>query len=184
MAFAAPATAADAPAWSVQQESRIGFVAQQGGAPVEGRFESFAAEIRFDPDNLAGSRVAVEIEVASVNSESRDRDQTIRSKDLFDVETWPTARFEADSFTATGDGSYDAQGKLTMRDVTRDVVLPFTLTIEPAPDDPAMLQARALGELSVDRLDYGIGQGQWQDTSVVGNQVIIRIDIRATRPTS
>ena len=122
------------------------------------------------------------IDVGSINSDSRDRDQVIRSKDLFDVATWPTALFEAPRFDHQGDGLYEAHGQLTMRDVTRDVVLPFQLTIEDHPDDAARLRAHAVGELSVLRLDYGVGQGQWQDTSVVADDVLIKIDIIATRP--
>ncbi|MCG8357429.1 MAG: YceI family protein [Kiloniellales bacterium] len=174
--------AAEAPLWSVEPESSVGFVARQAGAPVEGRFERFAAEVRFDAEDLEASRVAVVIEVASVNSESSDRDGVIRSKDLFDVETWPEARFEAARFEHAGGDVYEAHGSLTMRDVTLDVVLPFDLKVENDPDDPALLRARAQGELSVMRLDYGVGQGQWRDTSVVADEVVIRIDITATRP--
>ena len=85
------------------------------------------------PDDLAGSRVAVTIETASVNSESKDRDDLIKAPDLFDIAQWPTARFEATEFVSNGGGAYDAKGTLTLRDQTRDVVLPFTLTIAPHP---------------------------------------------------
>lgn len=179
---AATAFAADAPPWRVEDDSRVGFVARQAGAAVSGRFARFEAEIRFDPDNLAGSRIAVDIDVASVDTQSSDRDQVIRSADLFDVASWPNARFEADRFEPGENGHYQAHGRLTMRDVTRDVVLPFSLTIEPHPADPTALQARAVGELPVLRLDYGVGQGQWRDTSVVANEVAIRIEILARRP--
>lgn len=178
----AVARAAEAPLWNVEEGSRIGFVAQQSGAAIEGRFARFTAEIRFDPDNLEGSRVAVDIEVASVDTQSSDRDATIRSAPLFDAATWPRARFEAERFEQTGPDSYAAHGRLTMRDVTREVVLPFSLVIADHPGDPAALQAKATGELPVMRLDYGIGQGEWQDTSVVGNEVLIQIEILARRP--
>ena len=174
--------AAEAPLWKVEADSKVIFIASQSGAPVEGRFEKFDAEIRFDAENLEASAVAVDIDIASVNSESRDRDQVIRSPDLFDAATWPTARFEAPRFVHAGGDSYEAQGSLTMRDVTRDVVLPFELKIEDHPDDPALLRARAVGELTIKRLDYGVGQGQWTDTSVVPDEVAIRIEITASSP--
>lgn len=178
----ATAAAAEAPSWVVEADSRVGFVARQAGAAVEGRFEAFAAEIAFDPAQLETSRVAVEIDIDSVNSESSDRDGTIRSAALFDAATWPTARFEAERFERTGDNLYTAHGQLTMRDVTREVALPFELTIADHPSEAGALQARAAGELTVLRLDYGVGQGQWQDTSVVANEVVIRIEIIAKRP--
>ena len=179
-----PATAADAPAWTIEDGSAVGFVASQGGGPVEGRFENFEAEISFDPDAPEAGRVSVEIDIASVNSESQERDDTIRSASLFDVATWPTARFAADRFSNGEGGGFEAQGTLTMRDVTREVVLPFTLEVIDHPDLEGELRARAVGEIEVLRLDYGVGQGMWQDTSVVANEVVIKIDIVARRPKS
>ena len=176
------ATVAAAPDWTVEETSSVGFVARQSGAEVEGRFEEFTAGIAFDPAQLESSRVMVEIDIDSVNSESSDRDSTIRSAALFDVATWPTARFEAERFEQTGENLYTAHGRLTMRDVTREVALPFELTISDHPSETDALQARAAGELTVLRLDYGVGQGQWQDTSVVANEVVIRIEIIAKRP--
>ena len=77
---------------------------------------------------------------------------------------------------------FEALGSLTLRGVTREVALPFTLTIEDHPEDPGRLHAHAVGELTIKRLDYGVGQGQWTDTSVVADEVVIRIDILASRP--
>lgn len=186
LAMAVPAAAGDAARWTVEPDSRVGFVAKQAGAPVEGVFERFDAEIVFGPAALAVSRVEVTIEVASVNSESNDRDQTIRSAALFDVATWPTARFVAERFEAVemdagGNGTFRALGSLTMRDVTREVVLPFELSFQDHPNDAGTLRARATGELTVNRLDYGVGQGLWTDTSVVADEVVILIDILAKR---
>ena len=170
--FAAPVSANTA--WTVEEGSRLGFIATQGGAPVEGVFERFDAKIAFAADDLANSKVAVEIEIASVNSKSKDRDAAIISPGLFDVSKWPTASFETKSFRKTGDGQYEAEAMLTMRGVSRDVVLPFTLKVSDG-------KAHAKGELKVERLDFGIGQGVWKDTSVVGNSVTIFIDLCAKR---
>lgn len=186
LALAGPATAGDASRWIVESGSKVGFVALQAGAPVEGVFERFEAEILFGPAALVVSWVQVTIEVASVNSESADRDSTIRSASLFDVETWPTARFEAKRFEAVrmesdGSGTFRALGSLTLRDVTREVALPFKLSFEDHPEETGSLRAHAVGEVTISRLDYGIGQGLWTDTSVVADEVVIVIDILAKR---
>ena len=175
VALFVPSVAAAPPQWIVLESSRVGFVASQAGAPVEGIFEAFDADVRFDLDDPESSTAKVVIDIASVNSQSSDRDATIRSASLFDVATWPTAIFEATSF-APGDvaGEFLANGTLTMRDVTKDVVLVFTLSFEGN-------TAHAAGALDIMRLDYGIGQGMWADTSVVANEVSITIDIHATR---
>lgn len=178
LAVAAPTAAKD---WTVEPGSRLGFVATQGGAPVEGVFERFAATIRFADDDLAGSKVSVEIDIASVNSKSKDRDTAIVGPGLFDAAKWPSAKFETTAFRRSGDGTFTADATLTMRDKSRPVTLPFALTIAPHPDEPGMLRARAQGELKVLRLDYGVGQGVWKDISVVGNEVTITLDLLAKR---
>lgn len=169
VAEAAPAS------WNVQESSSVGFIARQAGAPVEGIFETFEADIHFDPDDLENSMARVVIHIDSINSQSSERDSTIQSNGLFDVATWPTAVFVAKSFVlGEADGEYNAIGTLTMRDVTRDVSMPFQLSFDGD-------RAHAAGALEILRLDYGIGQGMWTDTSVVANEVTITIDIEATR---
>ena len=69
---------------------------------------------------------------------------------------------------------------MTLRDVTREVMLPFTLEFEKG--QGGRIKARAKGELQILRLDYGVGQGIWQDVSVVFDEVAISIDILASRP--
>lgn len=168
-----------APVWTVDQgASALTFTASQMGAPVSGRFNAFTADIAFSPDDLPASSVVVAIDMASVDTGADDRDATIRSPDLFDVKTWPQGRFAAQGFRKTADG-FEAVATLTMRDVTREVVMPFTLTIT---EGGGILTAKAQGELRVNRLDYGVGQGQWRDTGTVADEVVITFDITATRP--
>jgi polyisoprenoid-binding protein YceI len=174
------ARAQAAPEWTVDHDaSRVGFVAQQSGNPVPGAFENFQATIRFDRDNLDASSVDVQIDVASVATGSMDRDQTIKSPSLFHADQYPNARFQAGSFRHEGGNAYVAEGELTMRGTTHPVELPFTLDVTQEGD---RLQAIADGEVTVKRLRWGIGQGQWQDTSMVPNEVVIEIELHATRP--
>ncbi len=168
--------------WTVAASSRIGFTAFQKDQPVEGSFETFTAEVAFDPDDLEASRVEVAIDAASITTGHKDRDATLRSASFFDVAQWPTAHFVADRLQHQSGTAYQAAGQLTIRDVTQDVVLPFEVTIAEDPDDADRLLATATGELTISRLDYGVGQGDWASTSTVGADVIIRIEIEATRP--
>lgn len=178
--LALPVPALAAPAWFVLDTSQLGFVASQQGMPVDGRFESFEAMIEFTEDDLATSRIEVTIETASATMGHNERDQAIHSSALLAVETYPTARFESDQIRAV-EGGYEALGQLTIRDVTQDVLLPFTLEIE---DDPAAsdLRAQAVGELEITRLSFGVGQGDFASTTTIGDTVLIKIQIDATRP--
>lgn len=154
--------------WQMQpKESTLIFSATQAGAPFEGKFEKFSADIAFDPKDLAGSRFEVKIDLASVNSRDRERDNTIRSPELFDVKRWPSGHYVADKFTAKGSGKFMATGKLTLRDVTREVPIEFTFEND---NGGAWLK----GSAALKRLDFGIGQGEWKDTAAVANEVKIR----------
>ena len=171
-----PGVALAADQWVVDaNESEIEFTGTQLGAAFEGKFESFEADIVFSPDDLAGSSVEVLIDIASVNTSNGDRDSQIVSPDWFDAAQWPTAKFATKSFSEIAPGKYEAVADLTIRDVTREVTLPFDLEIEGN-------KAEAEGTVTISRTDFGIGQGQWQDTSQVGDAVTIKIEIEATRP--
>ncbi|MGI9502545.1 MAG: cytochrome b/b6 domain-containing protein [Geminicoccaceae bacterium] len=186
----APATDTAAPAevsgeaWAIEEGSRLGFVALQQGSEVLGNFDAFDAEVVFDPDDLDNSRIGVDIDVTSITTGHSDRDKTLNSPSFFDTATWPAAAFKSETITATGEDRYDAAGTLTIRDVTKDVVLSFSLDIQADSDDPSRERAEAKGELPILRLDFGVGQGDWTSTTTVADEVVITIDIKASKPTA
>ena len=169
-----PALAAP-PTWIVDDgESRIGVTATQTGAPFEAAFETFTADIAFDPGDLGASRVSVLIDIASFNSSNSDRDTLAMGADWFDTSAFPQARFEASAFRHLGGDAYEADGTLGIRDVTREVTLPFTLDID---GDTARMHA----ELMVDRTNYDLGRGDFASAELVGYGVTIIIDLTARR---
>lgn len=171
-----------AQAWTVEDGSQIRFTALQQGSPVEGVFDRFTADITFDPKSLAKSLVDVQIDTTSIDTGHKDRDTTLRSSAFFDVQRWPMARFRTLQLSHRKGDAYEATGELTIRDVTKDVMLPFTLTIGADPAKPDRMLAEAKGELTISRLDYGVGQGDWASTKTIGAPVVIHVDIRASRP--
>lgn len=153
--------------WNMQpKDSQLTFVGTQAGAQFEGKFEKFTADIQFDPKDLAASRFDVVIDTASVNTRDGERDSTIKSADLFAVKQFPTARYVAETFTAKGK-TYVAAGKLTLRNVTKDVPIEFTFEENSA-------GAWLKGTASIKRLDFGVGQGDWKDTETVANEVKVK----------
>ena len=152
--------------WAVEEGSRLGFIANQAGADFEGRFEEFSAVIEFDDDALEHSRFLVEVSLESVATENDERDDILRSPDLFDVERWPMSVFQASAFEHLGENRYRALGELKIRDVRNALMLPFEFTIE---EDGK--RARLEGSVDLNRLDYGVGQGEWQDTTWVADKV-------------
>jgi polyisoprenoid-binding protein YceI len=159
--------------------SRLTFVATQAGGEFEGRFKRFTAVIVFDPADLAHCRFAVDIDTTAAETGEQERDNTLKGKDFFATQQWPTARFEATTFRATGPGAFDATGRLTLRNVTREIHLPFTF--QAAADGKS---AALVGVTTMRRLDFGVGQGEWSDTQWVGNDVRVRfaLTLRRTPP--
>jgi polyisoprenoid-binding protein YceI len=150
-------------------ESSITITATQQGAAFTAVFSKFDCQIRFDPADLAQASVVTSVDVVSWDSKSKDRDPYALGPDFFDVAKFPLARFATRSFKDLGGGKYEAAADLTIRGVTRQVVLPFTLTIDGA-------VARMQGSLTVNRNDFGIGQGDWAKSDWVGQPV--KIDIK------
>jgi polyisoprenoid-binding protein YceI len=181
------APAADAPEWTVDTaKSSIVFTGRQMGVPSSGRFKSFTATVKFDPDNLAASAVEVVVDAASADAGNPDIDKELKQPKWFDVARFPTVRFMTTSFRAkdkdsAGKGGYEAVARLTIRDVTEEVVLPFRLEIGPDPADAGMLVARVGGELTISRTKFGVGRDEWRDTKIVGDDVGLKIDVLARR---
>jgi polyisoprenoid-binding protein YceI len=174
---AAPATpAGGAASYTVDPaKSWLGFTARQSGGDVDGRFDKFTAAISFSDANLAASRFDVQIATASLNTQDDNRDSVMRDKDLFDTGRFPTAHFVTSAFTRKAAGQYEATGKLTIRDVTREIHLPFTFQTTQEGGKPV---GWLKGGVSVNRLDYGVGQGDWKDTSVAENPVRVKFELR------
>lgn len=157
--------------------SHVGFTAIQSGGDVDGQFERFSATIVFADADLAGSRFDVEVDLGSVNTQDDERDAALTGEDLFNVEKHPKAHFVTTRFTRKAAGQYEAAGKLTIRDVTRDIVLPFSFTTLKEGGKPV---AALKGGVTLKRLDYGVGQGDWKDTTWVENEVRVKFDLRLT----
>ena len=173
--FAPPALAADAPAWKLDPaKSHIRFTGTQMRVPAKGEFKKFTADIHFAPDNLAGSKVVVTVETASAATGNRNLDRDLKKKLWFEVAKYPTATFTVTRFVSKGGGNYDAVARLTIRDKTKEITLPFKLEIS---GDRATLS----GELKMNSLHFGVGRDEWKDTSIVAEDVTVRIEIEATR---
>jgi polyisoprenoid-binding protein YceI len=174
--LATSATHAAGPWTTDAAHSRLEFTATLAGGDFNGAFRRFKANIDFDPADLAGSRFGVEIDTASADTGDAERDLALKGADFFAVERWPSARFSAERFVALGNGRFEALGKLTIRDTTREIRLPFGF--KPAADGA---RAELEGGIAIRRLDYGVGQGEWQDTQWVGDEVRIRFTLLLQR---
>jgi polyisoprenoid-binding protein YceI len=171
----ASAAPGDAAGWKVDPaKSRFGFSGTQTGAKFEGRFTKYNAAITFDPDHPETSRISVTVDLASAATGDIQRDSALPGKDWFDTPAFPQAKFETTVVHKKGANTYEATGNLTLRGVTRPVVLPFTLDINGA-------TAHAKGHADLVRSAFGVGQGPWATGQWVALEVGIDVDLVATR---
>ncbi|MBB5046450.1 polyisoprenoid-binding protein YceI [Rhodopseudomonas rhenobacensis] len=166
--------AAEASSWKVDPaRSQIGFSGTQTGERFQGKFGRYQATIDFDPAAPEGGHAVIAIELGSATTGDKQRDQALPGEDWFDVSRFPTATFEAKRFVAKGGNAYEAQGTLSLRGVSRDLVLPFTLDTKDG-------VAHAKGHVDLLRNAYGVGQNAWSSDAYVAFAVGVDIDLIAT----
>jgi polyisoprenoid-binding protein YceI len=168
--------------WNIDTtHSSIGFsVRHLVFAKVRGRFGEWRGTVHLDPNDLTGSRVAVEIDAASIDTGVTDRDTHLRSGDFFDVERFPTLRFESTSVEKTGGERYRLRGALTIRDVTREVVLDVEYGGQ-AVDPWGNTRAAFTATTSVNRADFGLTWNQVLEAGgvLVGERIDIELEVQA-----
>jgi polyisoprenoid-binding protein YceI len=151
-------------------DSEITFVSRQMGVPVTGRFTRFDAQIVLDPRKPETGRVSFTIPVASATIGVRETDAELPKPAWFDAAKHPTASFESTAIRALGAGRYEVAGQLAIKGVARDVVVPVALA-------QAGPRSVATGAFTIRRLDFGIGAGEWSDTSIVADDVQVRFKL-------
>ena len=151
-------------------QSSLEFTGTQAGADFKGVFHKFTAAITFAPDALAASHFEVQIDMRSEDSMDKDRDQTIKGSDVFDVAHNPSAHYITKSITKTA-GGYTALGSLTLRGVTKDVPIDFQFTQTAG-------GAKLEGGARLKRLDFGVGQGEWKSTEMIGDGVKVNFSLK------
>ncbi len=172
MFAAAPASAAR---WIVDYpESKLGFTVLWSGEPFSAGFKIWKANIEFDPSDLAHAHADVTIDLASEASDEHDFDDGLRGAQGFQISQFPTAHFITTGFTHKSGDDYVANGRLSLRGVTKNVTLPFTLIITGS-------QAHMKGIAKIIRTDFGVGRGLWSAPTPVAHEVTVTIDLRATR---
>jgi polyisoprenoid-binding protein YceI len=106
--------------------SQINFVAEARFISAHGYFDKWEAEVQLDPAKIENSSFKITIEAASVNTRVARRDDHLRSKDFFDVATYPQITLVSKKVTKTGDRKYAVVGDLTLRGVTKQIEVEIT----------------------------------------------------------
>lgn len=153
-------------------KSSIIATSKQMNVPVEGKFTKFTAQIHLDPANPVAGSAQITIDAKSYDLGDDEYNQQVAGKDWFDAKTYPTATFVSSAIAAAGANKYNVTGKLTIKGKSQTVTVPVVVTQQGA--DHVFD-----GVLPIKRLAFDVGAGEWKDTSVVADDVVIKFHLVA-----
>ncbi|ACC73305.1 YceI family protein [Paraburkholderia phymatum] len=164
------------PAFAQVDASRSTVVAtsKQMNVPVDGTFRKFTAQLNFDPAKPTAGSANLTIDTGSYDLGDAEYNKQVRGKEWFDSATFPTATFVSTGIAPAGGNQYKVTGKLTIKGKSQTVTVPVAI---------AQLGATQTfdGSLPIRRTQYDVGTGEWKDTSVVADDVVIKFHIVAAK---
>jgi len=141
-------------------------------------FTKLSGEITVDRDNLENSSVTATIDVANLTTDSEGRDKHIKSPDFFDTAKFPNATFKSKSWKKTGENTFDVTGDLTIKDITKEVVLKTTLLGFGPGMRPGTLLSGWEATTTIKKSEFGLA-GPAMLQKALGDDVAITINIEA-----
>ncbi len=164
------ATTADAATFQFDaSNSELAFTGDYGGEAVPGVFRKFSGKADFDLAQPLATRFDTEIDVASLDTDYAERDDTLRGAEFFDVEAHPKARWQSTGDCTAAGPRLSCPGTLTLKGATH----PVTLEIAPAADGKSID-----GKAALSRDQFAIGSGEWADPETIANAVEIRFKLQ------
>lgn len=147
---------------------------------VRGKFDTLSGTIEFDPANPTASSVNVEIDAASISTGTNDRDNHLRSADFLDAENFPKLTFKSTNIEVTGENTGRITGDLTIREVTRPVVIDAEF-LGNLKDPWGNAKIAFSGETKINREDFGLVWNVALETGgvLVGKEVKIFLEAQA-----
>jgi polyisoprenoid-binding protein YceI len=155
----------------VAAKSEIGFTVKQMGVKFDGRFTKWTADVVFQPKALATSKAVLDVDLGSIDLASDESEAEAKGPLWFNAAKFPVAHFASTAIRDLGANRYEVAGKLTLKGITHDCVAPITIATDASGNRVAQ------GAFSIPRLDYRIGEGEWADTAIVDNDIVVRVRI-------
>jgi len=164
--------ASAAPLKTDAAHSSVSALFKQMDVPVESKFTRFTAQIDYDTAHPDKATARVDIDTASLDIGSPEYNKEIAKKTWFDAARFPKASFVSTAIRPAGAGKLNVAGKLTIKGRTQDVSFP--LSVKPEAGKQVFE-----GQLPIKRLAFNIGEGEWQDTGMVADEVVIKFRVVA-----
>lgn len=153
-------------------KSSVSATFKQMNVPVEARFKTFTAQIDYDAAKPEAAKATVDIGTASMDLGDPEYNREVAKKEWFNTAQFPKATFVSTSIKPAGTDKLNVAGKLTIKGKTANVAFPLTVKA-------AGKQQVFEGQLPIKRLAFNIGEGEWKDTSMVADEVVIKFRVTA-----
>lgn len=167
-----PVAAGPPPSWDIQPGGSLTFTVDNGGSAINGSFRRWDGSITMDPENPAGSNIAITIELASASLGDATQDQMLQGAEFFSTAAFPTATYRSTSVERTGANSYRATGTLSLKGVSRPQTITFTLSGSGA-------RRSVSGNATIDRNAFSVGTGE--SAAGLAGSVRVQFAFDATR---
>lgn len=174
------ATPIHAAMWKIAPAtSTLTFEGEHAGEKFKGSFPTFTSVIDFDERAPEKGKIDITIDMASAKVEGNDRQEAISGADWFAAKQFPTAVFSSTSITSQGSDKsginhYTAKGTLSIRGIRKEIALPFLL-------QSSGKTTLARGEVTLNRQDFGIGQGEWKTDAYIKYPVKVSFVLNASQ---
>jgi polyisoprenoid-binding protein YceI len=152
--------------------SSVSAVFKQMNVPVEAKFKQFNALIDYDAKRPGSAKAQVNIATASLDIGDPEYNREVGKKEWFNAAQFPQASFVSTAIKPAANGTLAVAGKLTIKGKTADVAFPLTVKTDGG-------KQVFEGQIPIRRLTFGIGEGEWSDTSMLANEVIIKFRVAA-----
>jgi polyisoprenoid-binding protein YceI len=146
--------------------SKITFKIKNAGFTVDGDVSGLTAKINFDAVKSYSNSIEASVNAKSIATNNGARDKHIHKPDFFDVEKYTTITLGGSTFAKQTDGSFKGYFKLTIKNITKDIVIPFTFIEKEG-------KANFKGVFTINRLDFGIGES----SMILSNTVTVTMDV-------
>ena len=172
--FAVALAAHAAPLKTDAAKSTVSAVFKQMNVPVEAPFKKFSAQIDYDAAKPDAAKANVEIDTASLDVGEAEMNKEVAKKEWFNSAQFPKATFVSTAIKPAGPGKLTVSGKLTIKGKASEVSFPLAVKAEGG-------KQVFEGALPIKRLAYNIGEGEWKDTSMVADDVVIKFRVTAAQ---
>jgi polyisoprenoid-binding protein YceI len=147
--------------------SSVKFRIKNFGIETGGSFKGLQGTVSFDPNDLSKDSFDLSVDANTIDTDNNMRDNHLRKEEYFDVQNYPRIRFVSTGVTVDKNAHFTAAGKLTIKNITREVSVPFTAVQK----DSGYVFS---GELKFNRKDYKVG-----GSSTIGNAVTVQFTVIA-----